>query len=143
MCCRITSGALWNFSYTLQVPVQPEAGQVQRTAAAFNFDLERRLLLEQAEGGAPAPAVDPAAVHDSLDEAMRPYLQMGLLVRPSSTTSTNDTKLPFSGIYFCKYNVQLHGAMEPYHSMGRTSWCAVFVFLKVFGVFVFLSVFEF
>lgn len=65
------------------MPVKQDLGQVQRTPTIFTFDLERHLLLEQTCGGdcSSSPAMDAAAFHDPFEEAMEPYLQMGLLVR--------------------------------------------------------------
>lgn len=71
--------------------VKQDLGQVQRTPTVFTFDLERHLLLEQTCGGdcSSSPAVDAAAFHDPFEEAMEPYLQMGLLVR-CMTMQTSD-----------------------------------------------------
>lgn len=82
----ITAHFLRNQQHGLgsQVPVKKNLGQVERTQTAFDFDLERRLLLEQSTGESTFAPMDPATVHDPYDEAMEPYLQMGLLVRRAS-----------------------------------------------------------
>ena len=65
-----------------QVLLRPGLDQIARTQAAFDFDLERRVLAEHAvSGGGGEPAAPLQTVDDPWQLVLERYMQMGYDVR--------------------------------------------------------------
>lgn len=65
----------------VQVLLRPGLDQIARTQASFEFDLERRLLSEDAAAGSSVAAAPLQAVDDPFQLVLERYMQMGYEVR--------------------------------------------------------------